>query len=301
MGEGNRGAAKMHEGEVDIEVGLVRNLLDDQLPQFRQLPLEAMRSTGTVNAIFRLGDGLCVRLPRVAHWAGNLDKELAWLPTLAPCVPVAVPEAVASGAPGRGYPFRWAVYRWIDGEPFALERVHDESEVARDLAAFVTALRTVEPAGAPRSGREPLARLDAMTCAAIAASAPVIDVDAATAAWDVCVRSPVWDGPPVWRHGDLLPPNLLVAAGRLAAVIDFGSCGIGDPASDVVPAWSVFAAKGRDAFRRALAVDDATWARARGYALHQALLIIPYYPETNPGFVNMALRTVREVSADLGV
>jgi aminoglycoside phosphotransferase (APT) family kinase protein len=128
----------------------------------------------------------------------------------------------------------------------------------------------------------------------------VIDADAVIAAWKTALAAPVCDGRAVWTHGDLLPPNLLVDRGRLLAVIDFGSMGVGDPAIDVIPAWSVFGAGGRRAFRAALGVDDATWARGRGFALHQALLIIPYYPETNPAFVTMATRTVGEILADHG-
>jgi aminoglycoside phosphotransferase (APT) family kinase protein len=141
--------------------------------------------------------------------------------------------------------------------------------------------------------------LDSATRAAIGELRGVIDTDAATAAWERCLDAPSWQGRPVWRHCDLLTPNLLVAEGRLTAVIDFGGVGIGDPAADVIAAWSVFGPRGRAAFRDALDVDDDTWVRARGYALHQALLIIPYYPETNPGFVVTAMRTVERVLADM--
>ena len=123
----------------------------------------------------------------------------------------------------------------------------------------------------------------------------MIDTQAASAAWALALESPPWDGKPVWIHGDLLKSNLLVQGGRLCAVLDFGEAGIGDPAADVVPAWSVFNKTGRETFRRALDVDDDTWSRARGYALHQALMIIPYYPKTNPEFVTMAKRTVEEI------
>ena len=204
-----------------------------------------------------------------------------------------------AGEPEHGYPFPWAIYRWIEGETFTIERIRDEGRAAADLAEFVTELRRIDVAGGPRSGRRPLRELDAVTRGALASSGDVIDTAACIAAWEIALRAPAWDGRAVWRHGDLLPPNLLVDDGRLRAVIDFGSVGVGDPAADVVAAWSVFDERGRDTFRDALDVDDATWARARGYALHQALLIIPYYPETNPGFVAMAKRTVQAVLADV--
>jgi aminoglycoside phosphotransferase (APT) family kinase protein len=291
-------AKKMHDGEVDIDTQLVRGLLAAQFPHYSELPLAAVRSTGTVNAIYRLGDGLCVRLPRVESWADHLHNELRWLPTLAPSLSLAVPDPVARGEPGCGYPFPWAIYRWIEGNAFARDLVADERQAAADLAQFVTELRRIDPSDAPRTGRRPLAQLDAVTRGAIASLPERVDADAVTAAWARALEAPLWDGRGVWRHGDLLPPNLLVQRGRLAAVIDFGAVGVGDPAADVIAAWSVFGAGGRAVFRDALEVDDATWARARGFALHQALLIIPYYPETNPEFVAMAERTVAEVLAD---
>jgi aminoglycoside phosphotransferase (APT) family kinase protein len=292
--------ARMHDGEVDIDADLVRKLLADQLPDLADLPIAEVRSTGTVNAIFRVGPDLYARLPRVPDWAGDLEKEQRWLPRLAPHLPLSVPEPVAPGQPGAGYPFRWGMFRWLDGETFAIDRVHDERRTARDLAAFVTGLRGIPVTGAPRSTRDrPLRLRDDEARAAITSAGRVIDGVAVTAAWEASLGAPAFEGDLVWTHGDLLPPNLLMRDGRLSAVIDFGNVGLGDPALDVLPAWSVFGPVGREAFRVALGVDDATWARARGLALHQALLIIPYYVDTNPGFVAMATRTVDQVLADV--
>lgn len=291
-------ARKMHDDEVDIDVGLVHRLLAAQFPHWSERPIDEVQSTGTVNAMYRLGDDLCVRLPRVRGWADDLEKELQWLPALAPQLPLAVPEPVARGEPDAGHPFAWAIYRWLEGETFAIDRV-DEREAATDLAQFVTMLRRIDSSGAPRSRRDKSLRVkDPESRAAIESRRGVIDTDAVTAAWETSLRAPAWDGTPVWTHGDLVPPNLLVADGRLRAVIDFGNVGAGDPAIDVIAAWSVFGPDGRRAFRSALDVDDATWVRARGFALHQALLIIPYYPETNAALVAMATRTVEEVLAD---
>jgi aminoglycoside phosphotransferase (APT) family kinase protein len=290
---------KMHAGEVDIDEEFVQRLVEAQFPQLADLPIRAVQSTGTVNAIYRLGDHLCARLPRVPSWAQDLEKELNWLPKLAPYLSLRVPEPVAKGHPASGYPFPWAIYRWIDGHPYSEDLVHDEHQAAADLAQFVVELRRIDPLGAPRGGRKPLRELDAATRVAIEASRSVIDGDAAAAAWASALEAPAWDGTPVWIHTDLLRPNLLVDRGRLSAVIDFGGVGIGDPAADVIAAWSVFSQSGRTTFRAALGVDDGTWNRARGYALHQALLIIPYYAETNPGFVALAKRTVEEVLADI--
>jgi aminoglycoside phosphotransferase (APT) family kinase protein len=290
---------KMHADEVDIDAEIVGRLVAAQFPRLADLPISAVQSTGTVNALYRLGDHLYARLPRMQSWAKGLDAEWTWLPKLAAGLSLRVPEPVAKGHPASGYPFSWAIYRWIDGQPYADELVDDEPRAAMDLAQFVAELRSVDPVvGAPRGGRKPLRELDAVTRAAIESARDVIDGDAATAAWERVLEAPAWTGTPVWIHADLLRPNLLVDGGRLCAVIDFGSVGVGDPAADVIAAWSVFSPAGRDVYRGALDVDDGTWNRARGFALHQAAMIIPYYGETNPGFVAMAKRTVEEVLAD---
>lgn len=292
----------MHAGEAHIDAALVGRLVAAQFPRLTGLPVRAVASTGTVNAIYRLGGGLYARLPLVRRYVPDLEQEWRWLPVLAPHLSLRVPEPVAWGQPGCGYPFPWAIYRWIEGRPYDGELIGDEHQAARDLARFVTELRQIAPAaGAPPGGRRPLAELDDATRAAIASVPDVIDGDKVTAAWEQALLAPAWDGAPVWLHADLLRPNLLVDGGRLGAVIDFGSAGVGDPAADLIPAWAVFGRDGRDTFRAALAPDDGTWDRARGYALHQAALIIPYYPETNPAFVALAERTVREVLTDLGL
>ena len=292
---------RMHEGEVDTGLVVVRSLLAAQFPEWSSLPLSAVPSTGTVNTIYRLGDSLCVRLPRVEAWAGDLRKELEWLPRLAPCLSLRVPRPVARGAPGDGYPFAWAIYEWLPGETFDAERMDDEAQAAADLAQFASELRGADHAGAPRSRRDrPLRVRDPEIRAVLPAVREVVDLAAVTARWDAALAAPAWDGTLEWTHGDLLPPNLLLASGRLVAVLDFGNMGLGDPAVDVVAAWTVFGPDGRAMYRDALGVDDGTWARARGLALHQALMIIPYYADTNPGFVAMAKRTVDALIDDAG-
>jgi aminoglycoside phosphotransferase (APT) family kinase protein len=295
---GRAAQMKMHDGEVDIDAELVGRLLADQFPDLTSLPIREVQPTGTVNAIYRLGDHRSARLPRMQPWADDLDKECHWLPKLAPHLSLRVPEPVARGHPAGSYPFTWAIYRWIDGQPYADERIDDERQAARDLARFVVELRRVDPAGAPAGGRQPLRELDAVTRAAIESARGLVDADAATAAWERALQAPAWEGTPVWIHSDLLRPNLLVGDGRLCAVIDFGGAGVGDPATDVIAAWSVFGGAGREVFRAALDVDDGTWERARGLALHQAALIIPYYAQSNPAFAAPATCTVEEILAD---
>lgn len=293
----------MHDGEHPIDEVRVARLLAELMPEFAGLRVRAVHSTGTVNALFRLGDRLVARLPRLPRFAAALDRELAWLPRLAAKVSLRLPEPVAIGRPTGTFPHVWAVYRWLDGAAYGDVVVADERAAARTLARFVRELRALDPAGGPPAGRAPLRELDARTRAAVDDADGAIDVDAALACWGRALDAPPWDGVPTWIHGDLMRPNLLVRGGRLDAAIDFGATGVGDPAMDLVAAWSVFGPAGRAAFRDALAsdglLDGGAWARARGYALHQAVLIVPYYVESNPAFAAEAVRIVAAVLADV--
>jgi aminoglycoside phosphotransferase (APT) family kinase protein len=289
----------MHDGEAEIDVALVRRLVAAQFPGLAGLQVREVSSTGTVNAIYRLGDQLGARLPRLPRYIASLEREWRWLPVLAPGLTLRVPEPVALGQPTAEYPLTWMIYRWIDGHPYADQLIDDERQAARDLARFVSEIHRIAlAADAPAGGRRPLAQLDAGTRTSITEAGDVIDGAAARAAWESALRSPAWDGRPVWIHADLLRPNLLVAGGRMRAVIDFGGAGAGDPATDVIPAWAVFGPAGRAAFRDALDVDDSTWRRARGIALHQAAALIPYYAVSNPAFAALGRRTVEQVIAD---
>jgi len=292
---------RMHGEEVMIDPDLVRRLLAEQMPAWAGLPVRPVAPRGTVNAMYCLGDDLVVRLPRMAAWAGDLDREREWLPRLRARISLRVPEPVAHGNPTEQFPLPWAVYRWVDGDEYADELVDDEPAAADDLARFVRELRAGPVEDAPSTGRRPLAELDVETRSAIVEAGDLLDTSAVLAAWNRALEAPVVAGDKVWIHTDLLRPNLLVHDGRLAAVIDFGAVGVGDPAADVIAAWAVFGPEGRRRYREALDVDDATWERARGYALTQAALIVPYYRDTNPPFTASALRTIGEVLADLGV
>ena len=293
----------MHADEVDTDPSLVSRLLADQFPQWAGLPIERFESSGTDNAIYRLGGDMAVRLPRIPGGTGTIDKELRWLPKLAPLLPVAISQPLAKGLPGHGYPWHWSVHRWLDGESVNVDRMADPVGLAQDLGGFVAALRRIDAAEGPIAGRDgsrgiPLVRRDAATREAIAQLDGVIDSRAITAAWDKAVRAPTWQRPGVWIHGDLLSGNVLVdGRGRLSAVIDFGCMVVGDPACDVMAAWTLFEAEGREAFRSAIGVDDATWARGRGWALSFALIALPYYMHTNPVFVRDARHVIREVLA----
>jgi aminoglycoside phosphotransferase (APT) family kinase protein len=291
----------MHADELDIDVDLVARLIDEQFPQWADLPLEPALPWGTDNAIYRLGDTLAVRLPRTPTKVGQLEKDALWLPRLAPHLPVAIPEVVARGRATDTFPFTWGVYRWLDGEQAALADV-DTVQLARDLARFILALRGIDTTGGPhgRSRGVPLRVREPHVSTAIASLRDEIDTELVTALWRESLAAPDWDRPPRWLHGDLMPGNVLVHRRRLAAVIDFSLVCVGDPATDVMAAWMCLTRESRPAFREALDVDEASWLRGRGWALSSALLAIPYYRETNPPFTRIARTALAEVLADAG-
>lgn len=291
----------MHADEVEVDPPLVRRLLTAQLPAWAALPLEPVEPRGTDNALYRLGDDMVVRLPRRARTVVTLEKELRWLPAIAPFLPLAVPTPLATGAPTDDFPWTWAVYSWLDGENATAARLADARQTGLDLAGFVAALQRIDTTGAPGPGEhnffrgEPLERRDAGVRASIE-TLDELDEAAVTELWEAALDAPAWDRPGVWIHGDLDSRNLLADAGRLCAVIDWGSLGVGDPACDVMVAWKVLTAEGRNAFRTALSIDDATWERGRGWALSQALGALSYYtPETNEVLVREAERWLAEV------
>ena len=289
----------MHADEVHTDDALVRRLLTTQLPEWASLPIERVPSSGTDNALYRLGDDMVVRLPRI-HWAvAGLERELEWLPQLAPHLPVEIPTPLATGSPDDEYPWPWAVYRWLAGENPRVGQASDSPSFAPELAEFMRALQRVVLAGPPTRRGKPLRTQNDEARAALAELTGEIDVAAATSAWENALRAPDWPGPPAWLHGDLLPGNLLVRGGDLTGVLDFALVGMGDPACDLIAAWSVLPARERAVFREELEVDDDTWARGRGWALSIALIALPYYKETNPGFAGTARHLITEVLTDL--
>jgi aminoglycoside phosphotransferase (APT) family kinase protein len=275
----------MHADELDLDEALVRRLLAEQLPEWAELPLQRIEPSGTVNAIFRLGDGLSVRLPRREGPTEPGGVELEWLPKLASRLPVEVPVPLAQGRPGANYPWFWEIHSWVKGEVVPVDEI-DAVQAARDLAALVLALQRVDPTGAPPGRGIPLAVRDEQMRSWWAQ----FDGDVrAWEAWQRALGAPPWDGPPVWHHGDLDCRNWLVRNGRISGVIDWGSMGVGDPACDVMVAWKLHSAAARDAFREALPTDDATWERARGWAVSQSVAALSYYtPENNASLYHEA-------------
>ena len=271
--------ARMHADEIELDEALVRRLLSEQFPRWAELSLRRVEPEGTVNAIFRLGDELSVRLARREGPTEPGGTELEWLPRLARLLPLELPTPVEQGCPTEGYPWYWDVYTWVAGDVVPVAEI-DATEAAHDLAAFVSALQEVDPTGGPPGRGVSLQERDHGTRYWFAR----FDGDPrATALWERALAAPPWNGPPVWHHGDLDMRNWLVRDGRIRGVIDWGSMGVGDPACDVMVAWKLHSREARDAFRDALPTDDATWERARGWVVSQAVAALAYYtPETNP-------------------
>ncbi len=293
---------KMHANEVTTDVSLVHRLLTSQFPQWANLAIKPVRSAGTDNAIFRLGNDMSVRLPRIDWALGQVDKEHEWMPRLAPYLPLSIPMPLAKGQPDEGYPYHWSIHKWLEGENASIDKIIDPCQSATELAQFITALQQIDTTGGPLAAEHNLRGVslktrDKVTRKSIAALKGTIDINAALAVWEEALQAPEWNNEPVWFHGDLLIGNVLFDRGRLSAVIDFGGLGVGDPACDLMIAWSLFSGKSRDVFREKLNVDDATWARGRGQALSQAVIFIPYYLTTNPVGVRYARRMIDEILA----
>ena len=261
-----------------VDAEQVRRLVAGQFPRWAGLPVRPVDNGGWDNRTFRLGTDKLVRLPSAAEYALAIDKEHRWLPVLATKLPLPIPTPLAKGEAGDGYPHSWSVYQWLDGEPASVDRIADPVRFALDLADFLAALRGVAVADGPRPGLHnwyrggPLHTYDGETHGALAKLGDIVDVELARELWTSALDAR-WDGVDRWFHGDVAQGNLLLKDGQLAAVIDFGTCGVGDPACDLAIAWTLLTADGRQAFRERLSVDDATWARGRGWALWKTLAV----------------------------
>jgi aminoglycoside phosphotransferase (APT) family kinase protein len=283
-----------------VGMSLVRRLIARQFPQWADLPVRPVATSGWDNQTFHLGDRLSVRLPTAREYALAVDKEHRWLPVLAPQLPLPIPVPLAKGEPDEEFAFPWSVYGWIDGDPASIDVIGDLCGFADSLAGFLVALRGVDPGGGPQPGLHnwfrggPLEVLDPQTRRAIEVLDGRVPRDAVTQIWAAALDA-AWDGRPVWFHGDVAPGNLLVRDGGLAAVIDFGTCGVGDPACDVAIAWMFLSGASREAFRAKLDIDPGTWARGRGWALWKALIVYAGALHGDQAAAEWATRIIDEV------
>jgi aminoglycoside phosphotransferase (APT) family kinase protein len=306
---------RLHDDEIQIEIDLVRKLVDTQFPRYATLPLGRLNATGSTNVLFRLGSSLLVRLPRQPGGAG-IEKEQRWLPRIGPNLPVAVPEIVALGEPGFDFDERWSIVNWLEGElPKACSpndpHTRGQLRLATDLADVILAIRAIEvPEAAANDstlrsyrGRS-LAEYDKQAQNNIRKCREIkdldLDLDAALEVWTEALVLPGARkaGPDRWYHGDLLAENLLLTGDRLTAVLDFGGLAIGDQTIDLVGAWEVLDTPGREAFRTRLRVDDDQWLRGRAWALAIALMTFPHYWGTMQRRRGDRLAMARNVLAD---
>lgn len=302
----------LHRDELAIDAALVRRLVDTQLPEHADLPLSRLRSSGSSNALFRLGDELVVRVPRQPGGSATILKEARWLPRIASSLPVPAPYVVAVGEPAQGYPEHWSVVRWLHGRNPAPGASHELR--AQDLAAVVTALRQLDVPADARTDPElhwyradPLTGIDDDVRGSLEACRSLpgldLDLDAAAGVWGdtMAMASTTASRTGVhWLHGDLLAENLLVQDGRLTAVLDFGGLAVGDPTVDLAVVWELLDGAGRTLFRDAAVVDDRSWLLGRGWALAIALITFPYYWGTMPERCASRLVMAQQVLADAG-
>lgn len=297
-------STKMHPDEPDIDSALVRDLVAHQFPRWAGLSITPVASTGTDNAMYRVGDEMVVRLPRRPQAALMIEKEARWLPVFAPQLPLDVPVPLAKGGPAHGYPWPWAICRWLEGGDALVEEIKDLDEAAITLADFISALRRIDTNGGPSPAPDnffrgvPLRERDERTREAIEELPATFDKESLTLAWEEALATPESQDDPSWIHGDLAAGNLLVRQHRIVGVLDWGALSVADPACDLMIAWTLLSGTSRAAFRKALETDDATWDRARGWTLSVAVIAIPYYLSTNPSIVHWATHAIQEVLDD---
>jgi aminoglycoside phosphotransferase (APT) family kinase protein len=288
---------------IEIDATLVEQLIRMQFPQWASLPVAPVENGGWDNRTFRLGDGMSVRLPRALPYVAQVEKEHRWLPVLRPHLPLPIPVPLGLGTPGAGYPWPWSIYGWLDGEPAHVHHAYDLGRFAVDLAHFLVALRGIDARNGPAAGPHNFHRggslsiYDAETRRSIGTLADEIDATAVTEVWDTGLEAS-WQGPPVWIHGDIAETNLLIKGGLLNAVIDFGCAGIGDPSCDLVVAWTFLDQATRGIFRSAVALDPATWKRARGWAIWKALITLVQLRDTDPILAGKQRRLIRDILDD---
>jgi aminoglycoside phosphotransferase (APT) family kinase protein len=290
---------KMHEGEVAVDETLARRLIASQFPRWSRLPLAPVEPAGTDHAIYRLGDDMAARFPRIGWAAGQPAKEFAWLPRIASHLSVAVPEPLALGDPTDAYPFHWLVCTWLEGDNATPERLASQESTARDLARLLTELEAIDTEGGPPAAYGRGAPLETMDEDFRASLATYGEHGWLLRGWQEGLDAPAWREAAVWLHGDLDARNLLASNGHLSGLLDFGGLSVGDPAGDAIVAWKMLDANGRRMFRELIQLDAPTWLRARATLVAQAVMILSYYTlETNPTLVREATNWLAQLRAD---
>lgn len=294
---------QMDNEKLTIDDVLVRRLVTSQFSQWKDLSIRPVDIGGWDNRMFHLGNQMLVRMPSAVRYADKVEKEQKWLPRLAPLLPLSIPEPLAMGKPGEGYPWQWSIYRWIEGETAASAHISDLSDFAISLAEFLRVLQSIDSTGGPPAGPHNFYRggeltvYDTETRKAIAALRGKIDIDTAIEVWETAL-STSWQGSSVWVHGDISAGNLLLQEEKLSAVIDFGGLAVGDPSCDLAIAWTLFKGESREAFCTTLSLDEGTWARGRAWTLWKALIVAAAFSNPNNLEAKECWHIIDEVLAD---
>jgi aminoglycoside phosphotransferase (APT) family kinase protein len=295
-------ASKLHNNEIDIDVKLVQHLIQTQFPDWADLPIKLLQAGGTENVLYRLGEHLVIRLPRIPEAVAPLEKDTTWLTMLAPHLPLEIPKQLALGQPSSAFPFPWGVYQWLEGTDLFSRPLLNLNQLALDLTGFILALQQIKtPVSSPPSRGIPLHLEDTAVRESIALLPTEFQPKILEKIWQKALSAPLWNGTPVWSHGDLHGANLLGQNNKLSAVIDFGALGVGDPVYDYASAWQVLDAPSRGLFRDILELDDSTWLQACAKALRSAALAYPYYLQTNPVLTGIARYSIEQILLDFNV
>lgn len=262
---------------LNITANLAAKLISDQFPEYAHLPVASVEKQGHDNRTYHLGNDLLIRMPTAESYALKVPKEQKLLPQLAPYLSVKIPVPIKMGSPSKYYPYHFSIYRWLSGRSINLLFLSDETllSLAYDLAKFLKELESIHNIEGPMPGQHNWWRGDHLSVydegarGQIAKLEGVIDSDAALKLWLQACKTK-WSKPPVWVHGDFAIGNMLLENGRLSAIIDFGGMALGDPACDLVIAWTYLKEKAREIFIEEMALDEDTWLRARGWALWKA-------------------------------
>lgn len=282
---------------LEITTMLVMQLIAEQFPQWADLPIRPVAISGWDNRTFHLGDTMSVRLPSGQEYAPQVEKEQIWIPFLAQHLSIQISEPIAMGKPCSNYPFNWSVYRWIDGQSgnvLASEDL-DFNSIACQLAQFLDELHQIDSTGGPVTDRggSPIFYDDEARLT-MTQLQDLIDVTKAKRVWEKAIESR-WNKIPVWAHGDLSAGNILICNKQLYAVIDFGSITIGDPACDLVIAWTFLQGESRQIFKSLVNLDDNTWARARGWALWKAMITLAAMSDTTTVQARHQMRIIGDI------
>ena len=289
----------LHKKEAKLSLEVVKQLLEEQFPDWSHYGIEPFDHQGTDNVMLKLGEDKIIRLPRSQRSEESLKKECLWLAKIESGLSIEIPHIIGVGCPSEQYPFQWVIVNYLEGSSPSDNNFLDLAQAATDLGHFIKELQRVDTTDAPLCSRKsPSMSSDKETRQLIPALSDVFDAKEITQLWEAALEIPPWKKDPVWLHGDIHAGNLLVQNGKITGVIDFGMSGVGDPARDLMVGWMLFKEDSRKTFRDGVEPDEAMWDRARGCALHFGIMAYSYYKNRDPFLAGLAQKTLEEVIKD---